>query len=321
MGLIADLLGAIGGKKGASRTISDVETALARLADERAKAREAVARAMRQRDELLLVDETDARIAALDATADRRRLTLERCDAAEPLLLRELQQLRTEAKRAGWGALRTRYDEASVAYAAALRTAVERQAAMLNVNAEARRLGFEREVMAAFVPPTRMISVEALNEFETAIERAREMGRPAPASAPAPAPKAAAPPPPAKPKAAAASPKPPPKPFTPPAPDANGDVEIVRKPSPAFHADRRAPASCGCGKDGRARPSRSSSPRPSRRCRGSSRTGRPRPAQTTAAHRRSPSRSRAPCSRPGRSGEPRHNRPHSQAPATPRRPE
>src|SRR5271166_4156488 len=43
--------------------------------------------------------------------------------------------------------------------------------------------------------------------------------------------------------------------------------------------------------------------------------------QSTAAHRRSPSRSRAPCSRPGRSGEPRHNRPHSQAPATPRRPE
>ena len=84
-----------------------------------------------------------------------------------------------------------------------------------------------------------------------------------------------------------------------------------RKPSPGSRADRRAPASCGYGRGERARPSRSSSPRPSQRTRGSNRTGRPPLAQTTAAHRGSPSRSRAPGSKPGRSGEPRHKRPHS----------
>ena len=224
MGLISDLLGAIGGKK--ARTIADVEAALARLADERAKARQAVADAMRDRDALLLIDETDKKIAELDAQADRRRLTLERCDKAEPLLLRELEELRSEAKRARWRELRKRYDVAALAHAGAMRAAVETALVMLNMNDEARSAGFEHEVMAAFIPPVRTVRVEALTEFDVAIERAREMGKPAPPPA-APPPKvvAAAPKPAARPTPA--PPPPPPKPFVAPKPDADGNVKVT----------------------------------------------------------------------------------------------
>lgn len=230
MGLITDLLGGLRGRKDAPRTIAAVEDALTRLSSERAAAREAVAAAMRERDDLLLVDETDARIAELDALADRYRLTLERCDKAEPLLLGELEDLRSAANQARWRDLRAKYDTAGAEYAGALRTAIEKMTTMLNLNDEARRQGFEREVMAAFIPPARVVTIEALNEFEIAIERAREMARPAPAPRPvAPAPKAAAPAPPfAKPKPSkAAAPRPAPKPFTPPEPDANGNVQVI----------------------------------------------------------------------------------------------
>jgi len=233
LGLIADILGNIraAGAKPAPRALADVEAALARLGNERNAARAAVADAMRERDELLLVDETDARIADLDALADRHRLTLERCDKAEPLLLAELEDLRSAAKQACWQDLRARYDAAALEYANAMRGAIQRQAQMLNLNDEARRQGFEREVMSTFIPPTRMLTIEALNDFEAAIERAREMARPNPAPAPRPAPKVAAapPPPPAprpKPKPAAAPPSPA-KPFVPPTPDVDGRVPIV----------------------------------------------------------------------------------------------
>ena len=230
MGLINDLLGAVSGKK--ARTIADVEAALERLASQRATAKEAVAAAMRQRDELLLVDETDKKIADLDAVADRHRLTLERVDKAEPLLLSELEGLRTEAKAALWRDLRGRYDQAALDFAAALRVVVERQHGMLAVNEEARRAGFEHEVQATFVPPARAINVDALNIFEAAIERAREMARPAPQ---APAPRPAAPPPKAAPRVVASPPKPvnasprpaPPKPAFVATPDKEGNLEVV----------------------------------------------------------------------------------------------
>ena len=188
MGMISDILG-LGRPKSGPRTIADVELALGRLSAERTAARRAVDDARRERAELLLVDQTDERIAALDAAAHRAELTLERLDLAEPLLLRELEQLRSEAKQARWRGLREGYDAAAIDYANALRVAVEKMAVMLNLNDEARRAGFEHETQAAFIPPTRMISPDALNQFEVAIERAREMARPR--SAPTPMPKPA----------------------------------------------------------------------------------------------------------------------------------
>jgi hypothetical protein len=231
MGWVAEIMGMIRGAGGepAGRAIGDVETALRRLADERGAARAAVAEAMAERDELLIVDETDKKIAALDAAADRHRLTLERCEKLEPILLDELQALRTEAKRARWRELLGKYEDAAIAYAGALRVAVTKMHVMLDVNEEARRHGFEHEVAAAFIPPTRMVSIEALDIFEAAVERARDAAAPKP---PPPAP-AATPPPPAPVPKAPPKPKPPrpaqaqPKEFPPPKPDADGRVPIV----------------------------------------------------------------------------------------------
>src|SRR5580704_7333646 len=104
MGFISEILGALwpSDAEPAPRTIADVEAALSRLAGERKAAREAVAAAMQARDELLVVDETDKKIAALDATADKHRLTLERLDKIEPRLVGELQGLRDARRRQAW---------------------------------------------------------------------------------------------------------------------------------------------------------------------------------------------------------------------------
>ena len=88
-----------------------------------------------------------------------------------------------------------------------------------------------------------------------------------------------------------------------------------RTPSPGSRADRRARTSSGCGTGGHARPSQSSSRRPSQRSRGSSRTGRLRPAQTTKAQRRSRSGCVFALARPWRNAARRRSRPRSRASA------
>jgi hypothetical protein len=186
MGLIADLnelvdrlrdavaniiRGLRPGGKPAKRPIADVEKDLQRLGGARADAREAVARAMRERDRLLLVNGSDKQIAELDLAADKARLVLERCERAEPLLLAELQGLRTEARQARWSELRLKYDAEARAYAGALRMAVEKQAEMIALGDTARREGFETESNATFTPPARLVSNDALNDYEAALDR------------------------------------------------------------------------------------------------------------------------------------------------------
>jgi hypothetical protein len=57
---------------------------------------------MQEREMLLLQDDSDKQIAELDAAADRCRLTLERIEKAEPLLLAELGPFaRRRSRRAG----------------------------------------------------------------------------------------------------------------------------------------------------------------------------------------------------------------------------
>jgi hypothetical protein len=209
MGLIADILGGLRANgKPTRRTIADVEAALSRLASERTAAREAVTKAMRKRDELLLVDDTDRKIAELDAAADKARLTLERCEKAEPLLLAELAALRTEAKQARWRDLRAKYETASRDYTNVLREAVAKQGVMLSLNDEARSEGFETEVIATFTPPMRILTTDGLNEFELALDRQRDAEE-ALRAPPKPAPVAATP---AKATPAKAAPPPAPRP-------------------------------------------------------------------------------------------------------------
>jgi hypothetical protein len=187
MGLISDILGGLRANgKPVKRTVAEVEKALSKLAAERTAAREAVTKAMRKRDELLLIDDTDKKIDELDAAADRCRLTLERCEKAEPLLLGELAALRTEAKQARWRDLRSRYETASRDYTNVLREAVAKQGAMLALNDLARSEGFETEVIATFTPPMRILTADGLNEFELALDRQRDAEEAMRAAPPAP---------------------------------------------------------------------------------------------------------------------------------------
>jgi hypothetical protein len=129
MGWLNDLLGTLKpGAKPARRSIGEVEKALAKLASKREEARTAISDLMKRREQLLLQDGSDALIAKADAEADRHRLTLERVEKAEPLLLAELAALRTEQKRQRWADLRARYNKEARAYAGIFRQAVEKQA-------------------------------------------------------------------------------------------------------------------------------------------------------------------------------------------------
>src|SRR5271168_3684844 len=132
MGFISEILGIARSSESTPRGIGEVEAALARLREERSAAREAVAAAMRTREELLVVDESvsDKKIATLDAAADRNRLTLERCEKLEPILLEELASLRKEAQRKRWLEISKRYDVEARAFAAAFRATLERWQAL-----------------------------------------------------------------------------------------------------------------------------------------------------------------------------------------------
>jgi hypothetical protein len=191
---------------------------LSRLANERTAAREAVSIAMRQRDELLLVDETDEKIADLDAIGDRHRLTLERCEKAEPLLLAELESLRSDAKRERWRGLVERSDAALEAYLVAFRSAVEAGEALAKIRSEAQSGGFTVEMASVLPPEPRMLNRDSLTLLEAEVDRRRDAAQPRPA----PQPRPAAPPPPPKPATTAsakpvraAAPKPAPAPAPP----------------------------------------------------------------------------------------------------------
>jgi hypothetical protein len=235
MGLVAELLGKNNGDSpGPSRTFAEVEGALVRLRSERAQARQALAEASDDRERLLLLDGSERKIEAADRAADAARLALERCEKIEPLLLAEIEDLRSTAKRERWRAFRKRHDEAARELARRLREALDKRAELIAIFEEARRAGFEHELASAFTPPPLAFNPEGVAYFEMAIERAREMGRPAPAPAPmTPAPSAIPKPralaPPTIRPAALKPPKPAPPAPRPPREvkaDANGNVRV-----------------------------------------------------------------------------------------------
>ena len=133
MGLINILLG----NKKAARTITEIEAALARLVSERNIAKEAIASALTARDLLLLEDESDVRISKLDAAADRHRLTTERCDKLEPILLQELAAALGGARQVQWATLRSRYDTAATDFVQKSRAAITALEALARICGEA----------------------------------------------------------------------------------------------------------------------------------------------------------------------------------------
>ena len=223
-----------GGARGAAKTVAEAESALARLGDERRGTTAKIRALLDQRQALLLLDYFDAAIATVDAEVDALRLTIERLDAAEPVLMSELQGLRTDAKRALWAALQAKWNAAEVDYLAAFRAAVEAHEHLSVVRAEGIAAGFASEVAAVMPFAPHILDRGLLNQYEQERDRRIDAAQPRPA----PQPRPAAPPPAPKPAAATASAKPakaaPLKPapapalakIEPPKPDENGELRV-----------------------------------------------------------------------------------------------
>jgi hypothetical protein len=190
LGIIADIVGFARSRSGAEpaarpATIADVEASLARLAAERNGAREAVAAARAERDALLIEDQTDDRIAALDAAIERHHLALERCDKLEPILVRELQSLRAEARRRQFEGLCRRYEVAGRQFAASFRGALEGRVALIAIREEAGNFAAERD--ALLPAPPFMTTPELSAAWDASMDKLRDAMAPkaAPAKAPA----------------------------------------------------------------------------------------------------------------------------------------
>ncbi len=180
--MISRLLGSASGKATAAassgpRSIEDVERALALVVDQRDAARTAIAEAMRFRNDQLLVDGSDAKIAELDLEADKHRLVVERCDAAELLLLAELSLARSRARQLHWFKLRDAYFPVAKEYLGLMRQTLEGFEKVRDARDAALRMGFGSEAAAMLaIPPaiaagTPAFDHELVNQFERALER------------------------------------------------------------------------------------------------------------------------------------------------------
>ncbi|WP_342360790.1 hypothetical protein [Terrarubrum flagellatum] len=180
----------------------------------------AVTAANARRRELLLVDDSDDEIAKIDAEADRHRLTLERLDELEPRLLARLHEAQTDARRRLWVSLREQHDAAALDFAAAFKAAIEKRDAMIAVAAEAHSASFDREAAARFPQLPLILTTDALQLFENALDRARDgdhvVVKPSPPPAP-PKPRMAEKPAPAAPPEKPKKRQRPPLPEKPPA--------------------------------------------------------------------------------------------------------
>ena len=193
MGLIAKLLGStsLPKAKSAPRPIPEIEKSLALVVDQRSTAQRAVDEAMRKRSDQLLVDGSDDRIAELDAEADRLRLVVERCDAAEPTLVAELAGARSSPTGAmAWIAGRPFCAEQELSDPDALGESGIRCNGGRPQRSDRCRL--RRRSRRHVSAPVHVLAVDLINQFERGLERAESMAsqprKPAPTAAP-PAPR------------------------------------------------------------------------------------------------------------------------------------
>jgi hypothetical protein len=187
---IADFLKGLTGKDRPS-TVPDLEAAIGRLQAEKARAELEMTTIASRREQLLLEDR-DSELDSDERSSERAFRTVEKCNIALADLRERLAAAKNSETEKRWRSFHEEYAAAALAYRDALRTGCERIAAMLAVNDRARDGGFEQRVMREFVAPPRMLSTEALAEFETALQRARMMAQPNPG--PKPSPRPAAPP-------------------------------------------------------------------------------------------------------------------------------
>lgn len=169
MGLISEIFGYVRGG-GETDTLVGAETALARLAAERAGAIAAIDAAHTRRRDLLVEDGSDKQIAAIDREIGSHQLTLDRLDAIEGRLIEQLQALRSGHRREQWAKFYKRHAVAAAEFVEKYRAAVRALNALTATTDEARAAGFEHEAMAHFVPPPQMLDFALIANFESAVE-------------------------------------------------------------------------------------------------------------------------------------------------------
>ncbi len=167
----------IGQKAEALDSADAVIKALARVESERAEAASTIDRALEQRRDLLLRDETDKQIAALDAAVDAAHLVLERLELAEPQLHARLREFLDAERRQRLAELRHDYDDAAKALDAAMDRALEAFAEHQKVVQQLDAEDFSAEGREFIIPPPYLgngiaISAETLELWRQQRDRA-----------------------------------------------------------------------------------------------------------------------------------------------------
>lgn len=191
MGLISELRSALtpGKRRGVdtAKELAAVERGLQRLKGERKAAKDAIASGAERRRDLLLLDDGDEQIVALEAEIDRHHRTLERLEIVEDELLRRLDELRDDRRSEQLAAFREEIGRPTAALVVAARAAA---AAMADYRAVRNRMltaGFAHE--AALLLPTPphigngnlVASPELIDIFEAEAERCQAVRTTAPA--------------------------------------------------------------------------------------------------------------------------------------------
>ena len=214
MGILSKIWGEP--SKKAEPSVAEAEAALSRLASERSAAQAEINELQTKRRSLLLVDDSDREIAAVDKASAAAELRLERLEEAEPGLVAGLTAARTRRRQAEWEQIRDEYFPAAATYLAAMRDARQAFDAVTGIIGKAQNRGFAAEATSLFPFPIHLLDVELLKRLNVAVERAEAA--------------AYAPPRPAAPPAAAAPAPSPSMPAGKSKPAALATVEILEPP-------------------------------------------------------------------------------------------
>jgi hypothetical protein len=155
----------------AFKTVSECETALATVATERRVAEETIRELASRRREILLTDGGESTLAEIDRAGDEARITLERADLIEPIIMGRMVEISDENRRAKWRDLSERHIETTRKFIETVRAAVAARAAMDAVLAEACKSGFMSQAQAAFCAPLNSLNAEALANFVEVFEK------------------------------------------------------------------------------------------------------------------------------------------------------
>jgi hypothetical protein len=179
MGLIQAIFGRATKTIDAStlETVEEVQDALTRVKQQRQEQAAKISAATVRRSELLLLDDTDADIAALECDTEKAQLAIERLELMERELLQRLLALQDAKRRALWANLIERHNAATDDFIAKYEAALLAKKVMIWIVEDARRHGFIYEAKS-LTEPLHLLTEEALENFRFYREKNRPQDLP-----------------------------------------------------------------------------------------------------------------------------------------------